>query len=724
MGWVGGCCALGVVLGLCDGAWGQATHSGPPTVDEARKSLWSVQPVRSPDVPKVKYVGWVRGPIDSFVLERLEEKGLKPAPGAGKVALIRRATYDLTGLPPTPDEVKSFVGDASPDAYEKVIDRLLGSPHYGEKWGRHWLDLVRYAESNSYERDNAKPNVWRYRDYVIRSLNEDKPYDEFVKEQLAGDEMPDAASKPDRVIATGFYRLGIWDDEPSDKLQARYEMLDDIVTTTGQVFLGLTVDCARCHNHKIDPIPQTDYYRLLAFFQNIRDYRNGGPGDEAPILSDPKDRESFERRTAERELRRKEVAELLTQAETDFRQILQGEKGPTTVPSSAVDLQRLLRTDGRRVLGAERYAKYLELRRERDRLATPDKGTEYALAVTENGSTAPESYVCLRGNANVRGATVQPGFPEVLGGVGDAVVPKPVAGAKTSGRRTVLANWIASIQNVMFARVMANRIWQYHFGKGIVRSPNNFGVQGDKPSHPELLDWLATEFERQGYHFKAMHKLIMTSSAYRMSCRADEKALAADPRNELLWRFDIRRLTSEEIRDSILAVNGTLNLTMFGPSVYPKIPREVLAGQSKPGNGWTTSNAKDSARRSVYVHVKRSLRVPLLENFDSAEPDRTCPVRFVTVQPTQALGMINGSFAQEEAAKLAARLKKEAGTDRASQVKLAWRLVASREASASEVSKSLGLMESLEKQDGASAEAAMNGFCLMMLNLNEFVYVD
>jgi hypothetical protein len=243
-------------------ASGQEKHSGPPTVEEARKSLWSVQPVGNPPIPIVKDNAWVHGPIDSFVLAKLEEKGFKPAPEAGKVALLRRATYDLTGLPPTPDEVKAFVEDSSVDAYEKVIDRLLASPHYGEKWGRHWLDLVRYAESNSYERDNAKPNVWRYRDYVIRSFNRDEPYDEFVKEQLAGDEMPDAATNPDRIIATGFYRLGIWDDEPSDKLQARYEGLDDIVTTTGQVFLGLTVDCARCHNPKIDPIPQTDYYRL------------------------------------------------------------------------------------------------------------------------------------------------------------------------------------------------------------------------------------------------------------------------------------------------------------------------------------------------------------------------------------------------------------------------------------------------------------------------------
>jgi hypothetical protein len=705
-------------------ASGQAARQGPPSVEEARKTLWSVQPVGEPVLPVVKDAAWAKGPIDAFILAKLEEKGLKPAPEAKRVALIRRATYDLTGLPPTPDEVKAFVGDPSSDAYEQLIDRLLASPHYGEKWGRHWLDLVRYAESNSYERDNAKPNVWRYRDFVIRSFNDDKPYDQFVKEQLAGDEMPDAVENPDRVIATGFYRLGIWDDEPSDRLQSRYDGLDDVVTTTGQVFLGLTVDCARCHNHKIDPIPQADYYRLLAFFQNIRDYRNGGPGDEAPILSGQDERLAYEKRLAERETRQKEIAGLIAQTEADFRQILQGEKGKLPADASAADVAKLMRSEGRRVLGPERFSQYQELRAEQTRLARGDAKGDYALCVTENGAKARETYVCLRGNANVRGATVQPGFPQVLGGMTDAVIPNPTAGAKSTGRRTVLANWIASKENVMFGRVMVNRIWQHHFGRGIVRSPNNFGVQGDRPTHPELLDWLAEEFERNGYHLKAMHRLIMTSSAYRMSDRADEKAMEMDPQNDLFWRFDIRRLTSEEIRDSILAVNGTLNPTMFGPSVYPKIPREVLAGQSKPGNGWTTSNAGDSARRSVYIHVKRSLRVPLLENFDAAESDRTCPVRFVTVQPSQALGMMNGSFAREEAEKLAERLKKVAGEDRAAQVKLAWKLVTCRDASEVEVRKSLGLMESLEKKDGATARAAMNAYCLMMLNLNEFIYMN
>ncbi|HWE92963.1 MAG TPA: PSD1 and planctomycete cytochrome C domain-containing protein [Tepidisphaeraceae bacterium] len=697
----------------------EPVRTGPPTVEEA-KSFWSFKPVQRPQVPAVHNAQWVRNPIDAFVLAKLEAKGMTPAPPADKVALLRRAYYDLTGLPPSPAEVDAFIADQSADAYEKVVDKLLASPHYGEKWGRHWLDLIRYGESNSYERDNPKPNVWRFRDYVIRSFNDDKPYDRFVKEQLAGDEMPEAAENADPVIATGFYRLGIFDDEPNDRLQARYDNLDDIVTTTGQVFLGLTVDCARCHNHKIDPIPQADYYRLLAFFQNINSFNNGGPGDEVPILP-AAGREAFELRQKERKDRQRQAYDAAEEMKKDFRQLISGEPGREKVSDAA--LPDLIRKEGKRVLGAERYAQYEKLRREVDSLGWDAGKTDMALCVTERGAQSPDTFICLRGNANVPGDKVVPGFLQVLGG-GDAVIPEPPKGAKTTGRRTVLANWVASTQNPLFARVMANRIFQYHFGRGIVRSPNNFGTQGDKPTHPELLDWLASQFVEGGWRMKPMHRLIMTSNAYRMSSRGDPAALAADPQNELFWRFDMRRLTAEEIRDSILALDGTLNLKMYGPSVFPHIPKEVMAGQSIPGRGWDESTADEAVRRSVYVHVKRSLQVPILQSFDTAETDRSCPVRFVTVQPTQALGMLNGSFIHGEARKLAARLKKEAGDDRAKQVALAWRLATSREATRQEVDRSMALIGSLENQDGATPDQAMDYFCLMVMNLNEFVYLD
>jgi cytochrome c553 len=714
--------ALAVALGVAVAAplrVGAAKNSSPDV--ESSRGFWSFRPVVRPEAPKVRDAAWVRNPIDAFVLAGLEEKGFAPAPAADKAQLLRRAYYDLTGLPPTPAEVDAFLADASPDAYEKVVDRLLASPRYGEKWGRHWLDLVRYAETNSYERDNAKPNAWRYRDYVIRAFNEDKPYDRFVKEQLAGDEMPEAATSADPVIATGYYRLGIWDDEPSDPVQHRYDGLDDIVATTGQVFLGLTVDCARCHDHKLDPIPQKDYYKLLAFFHNINPFKNGGPTDEAPAVMEGADREAFEQQIKELAKQREQLRGLVEEAELNFKQLLEGQPGRE--PVLLADLPDLLRKEGTRVLGEKRYNEYLDLRR-RLRASHFPKGAATALAVTEAGPKAPETFVHLRGNAHAPGAKVEPGFPEVLAASSPAI-PEPPPGAKSSGRRIVLANWIASAQNPIAARVMANRLWQFHFGRGIVRSPNNFGLQGDKPTHPELLDWLASEFVAQGWKMKAMHRLIMTSSAYRMaSFGGDARAAAADPHNDLLWRFDLRRLTAEELRDSILAVNGTLNAQMFGPSVYPPIPKDVLAGQSVPGKGWDTSAPDQAARRSIYVHVKRSLRLPILQSFDAAEPDTSCPVRFVTVQPTQALGTLNSEFLNQEAANFAARLKREAGDDPKKQVALALRLVTCRAPADAEIARGVGLIDALSKKEAAGPDVALKYFCLLALNLNEFVYVD
>ena len=408
------------------------------------RAHWAFQPVKEPPIPVVKNAAWVANPIDAFVLARLEAKGLSPNPPADKRQLVRRLYYDLTGLPPTPAEVEAFAADSSPGAYDALVDRLLDSPHYGEKWGRNWLDLVRYADTNSYERDDPKPNAWRYRDYVIRSLNADKPYDQFVREQLAGDELSDPA--PDSLIATGYYRLGIWDAEPADHELARYNELDDIVATTSQVFLGMTVDCARCHDHKIDPIPQKDYYKLLSFFQNINPYHNGGPTDELPIALDP------------------------AAQKADSQAVLEAKPNP-------------------------------------DRHHKKPVG-EMALCVTERGSVAPETFVLLRGNPQNKGEIVEPGFLAVLGDE-KAVIPTPSPEAKSTGRRTALANWIVAPGNPLTARVMVNRIWQYHFGRGIVRSPNNFGTQGDAPTHPELLDWLAAEFVKQGWRLKPLHRLIV-----------------------------------------------------------------------------------------------------------------------------------------------------------------------------------------------------------------------
>jgi len=386
------------------------------------------------------------------------------------------------------------------------------------------------------------------------------------------------------------------------------------------------------------------------------------------------------------------------------------------------EFSKLLQEEGRRTLGAEEFERYQKLQKELKDLKD-EPFPNQALAVTENGSSAPETFVLVRGNPQVKGDKVEPVFLEVLNAP-PPQIPTPAPGAKSSGRRTALANWITSPANQLTARVMANRIWQYHFGRGLVRSPNNFGVQGDRPTHPELLDWLASEFIAQGWRLKPMQRLIMTSSAYRMSSQGRDEALKRDPANDRFWRFDMRRLTAEEIRDSILAHSGALNLKMYGPGIFVDIPKEVTAGQSRPGSGWGQSPPDEQARRSVYIKVKRSLITPLLESFDLAETDRSTPVRFNTVQPTQALGMINGDFLNQQAEVLAARLRREAGDDVRRQVRLGLYLVTSRPPTEAEIKRGVGLIEAIRKADNAAPELALKYFCLMALNLNEMVYLD
>ena len=411
--------------------------------DPAQRLWWRKQ-LRRPAAPGDK--GCRLGPQSDRRIHSLEARSgwfASRAPAARQAhAHSPPRHHDLTGLPPTLAEIDAFARRINPpDAYEKLIDRLLASPHYGEKWGRHWLDLVRYAESNSYERDNPKPNVWRYRDYVIQAFNNDKPYDQFIREQLAGDEI--AGATDESRIATGFYRLGIWDDEPSDPEQARYDVLDDIVSTTGTVFLGLTVGCARCHDHKIDPFPQKDYYSLVAFFQNVTSFHNGGPTDEFPLLGSDENRIAYEQRTQQRDQRRKELTANIKQIEADFRQILSGNAAG---PVSEEDAVKRIAREGSRVLGAERFGQYRQYKQELAALQRPEAGQAMALCVSESGRRAPQTFVLMRGNAHVQGDQVEPAFPSICG-AGAASIPQPPAIAKTTGRRLVLANWIASKEN-------------------------------------------------------------------------------------------------------------------------------------------------------------------------------------------------------------------------------------------------------------------------------------
>ena len=698
-----------------------ATKKERVITDEERH-YWAYQPVKRPDVPAVKNKAWVRSPVDAFILAKLETKGLTPAVPADRLTLIRRATYDLTGLPPTPEAIDAFLNDKAPDAYEKLLDRLLASPQYGEKWGRHWLDLVRYAETNGYERDNPKPYAWRYRDYVIKSFNEDKPYDRFVKEQLAGDELPNRDA--DAVIATGYYRLGLWDDEPADHEQARYDEFDDLVATTGQVFLGMTLNCARCHDHKIDPIPQKDYYQILAFFRDVPRYSNDpntGPNSSLTDVSALQIRQKHEEETKKRDARRVELETALRQIEDEaIKKMPAEDQRATEGPERA----KVLRAKLKKYLTEEQNTAYTKLRTEMEGLKPKsDPGRVLALSVCNCLVNPPPTTVMMRGNPHAPGVRVEPGFPAVLN-LPAPKLPTPEKGAKSSGRRTVLANWIASPENPMTARVFVNRLWQHHFGRGIVASTNDFGKFGTPPTHPELLDWLADDFAQHGWQIKRMHKLLMMSSAYQMSAKANDADLKADPDNSLLWHFNMRRLTAEEVRDSMLAVSGKLNLKMGGPSVYPPIPKEVLAGQSVPGQGWPVSPPDEAARRSVYVHIKRSLLVPILTQHDQADTDSSCAVRFTTVVPTQALGLLNGQFSNEQAAALAERVRKETPGDLDAQIRRALRLTTGRTASAEEVKKDAAFVKRLQQKNKLSDQDAVRCYCLLLLNANEFVYLD
>ncbi|MFG0334193.1 MAG: DUF1549 and DUF1553 domain-containing protein, partial [Maioricimonas sp. JB049] len=585
--------------------------------------------------------------------------------------------------------------------------------------------LVRYAESNSFERDNPKPFVWKYRDYVIRSLNEDKPYDQFLLEQLAGDELDEVT--PETIIATGFYRLGLWDDEPADPLLAYYDGLDDIVATTSQGFLGLTMNCCRCHSHKLDPIPHEDYYRFMAFFRNVRHYgkRSDESVYEASIrsIATPQEQSEFQEEQAVYEARVSELRGLLDAVEETIRPHLKGgERDDFKRDSQRL---RVIRQHIGELITQEDFDQYARHRKEWTDLRNhPPKSGQQALCVKEDGAECPPTHVLLRGNPHVPGDVVEPAFPAVLSAPEPQIVPP--AHGESSGRRRALAEWIVDDSNPLAARVMVNRIWQWHFGRGLVRTANNFGLQGEAPTHPELLDWLAAEFVNRGWSIKSMHQLILNSNTYRMSSQARAEPLAADPQNDLLWRFDMRRLRAEEIRDSILAVNGSLTLgKMYGPSIYVKIPQAVLAGQSRPGQGWGETPLPDRNRRSVYIHVKRSLPVPILAAFDSADTDFTCPIRFATTQPTQALGMLNSDFLNEQAAAFADFLNRQVpdGTRR-TQVQVALQRTLQRKPNADEVQRGVELIERLQTQHQLDDTAALKYFCLMALNLNEFIYLD
>ena len=884
-------------------------------VADTDASWWANQPLQRPVVPNVNHTSWCTNDIDWFILAKLEAAGIEPAPQASRAALIRRATYDLTGLPPTPEAVATFVADESSDAWDNLLDQLLASDQYGVKWGRHWLDLVRYAETDGYERDRVKPGAWRYRDWVINAYNTDLPYDEFIVQQLAGDEIN--GRDFDSMVATGFLHLGIRDDEPTDPPRAIYDDLDGMLDVTCRATLGISMGCARCHDHKKDPLPQRDYYRMLSAFRGMKPYRSGfgnavrqdnfvrqlpvdfGNQDGTRLAQWIEDRAAT-RRDVERLVRRAVSSAGGSDAPDDLEVILgwpddeqcvhldfegdaklceAGLRGHALLVvdvDHAIEIERPVADDfsitvafrpdadgpgdgnepkwflgaglvdgeipgvvndfglswckGSRVAAGfgnpetfihspgghelgrwhvatvtrDRSSGDVALWVDGERVAEATAGTQALdasdtlhvgsmhtganafpgaidevrihsrvlrhneiLALHESpafGDSAGDlvaarlgmsgalahgalvsqrlglhrpvvevvptlaaipleggpldTFVLNRGNPDSEADQVELGTPQMLGGEAlHAIAPSH---GESSGRRLALANWIMQRDNPRTARVLVNRLWQHHFGRGIVPTPDEFGNLGLPPTHPDLLDWLAAEVLVDNWSRKAMHKLIMQSTAYRMDSTGPINAI--DPMNDLWHRFQPRRLTAEEVRDSMLMVCGDLNTELGGPSVYPPLPEAVLATASRPDSAWGESTPEQAARRSAFVHVKRSLRHPLLHALDQADTDTTCPVRFTTMPPTQSLIMLNADETNRYAHAFRKRLQSEEPSLQG-QYRRGLTLVTQKPPVPSDVDELMALHSELVT-GGLDEDTAMKYVCLTMLNLNAFVYVD
>jgi hypothetical protein len=710
---------------------------------------YGYRPLTRPAVPAIRNPqSEIRNPIDAFLLAKLAEKGLTFAPEAPRAVLLRRLTYDLHGLPPTPEEIDAFERDTAPDAYEKVVDRLLDSPRYGERWATFWLDLVRYAESDGFKADDPRPTAWRYRDYVIQSLNADKPYDRFVREQLAGDEL--YPNDPAARIATGYLRHYPDEYNAVNLEQRRYEILTDITDTTGSVFLGLTVGCARCHDHKFDPISQEDYFRLQAFFAAM--WPVDVPAvDQAKVEAYEKKRHAWEAETAElrHEMARlEEPARKSFMAKRRFRfppeyqailDIPEEQRTPLQKQIAAMALKQIDAPEAEVVksMKADVKDKWESLHKqmlERARPAPPPPPS--ALGMTDLPQ-APPTFRLKRGDWRKPGDEVAPGF---LSAIDDREADVKPTG-HTLGRRAALAEWLTKPDHPLTGRVMVNRLWQHHFSRGIVATPSDFGVQGDPPTHPELLDWLACEFAARGWGLKAMHRLMVTSQAYRQSSTPTPEALAQDPSNRLFSRMNRRRLEGEALRDSLLQAAGELNVTTVGgPSVYPELPSEL---KSSAKNWPVSKDAAERYRRSVYVGVRRNLRYPIFTAFDAPDASETCARRFTTTTAPQSLLLLNDNLIIDTGRTFAVRVLRDAGPDPTALIDHAFRLAVGRIPSGEErqdlrsfLDRQTALCRDLLRgpkpptppaapagTDPALALATAD-LCHALFNLNEFLYVD
>ena len=752
--------------------WIEQGASWPDTAEDVQitaGNLWSLKPVVRPGIPPVKNAEWVRNPIDAFVLYALEQHGMEPTLAAPPLEMARRASLDLTGLPLTLDELTRFEAEneKNPEqAYSDLIESLLASQHYGERWGRHWLDIVRYADSNGYEVDGEKPMAWKYRDYVIKSLNEDKPYDRFVLEQLAGDELKDATSET--VIATGFIRVGPWDAErgasvqPSEVLEELFNELDDRVSTTSQVFLGLTMGCARCHDHKFDPISTEDYYSLVAVFRSLTRERKGRSELTRPAVP-PKELKEKNAADADVTHLKSKIQELDAPLRVGLLEI-----GETKLPEDAVvafqvepdqrtdeQKQRVQRFQSKFDKVVEKALKNEELSRKylsdtalkeivdaRSKLIELQERFSYPQGyfLHESSPTAPDTHLLKRGNPTTPGKVVNPAVPAAITKrFGQEPPSFEEPDEFTSRRRISLAHWIVRKDNPLTTRVIVNRVWQYHFGEGLVRTPSDFGNRGAAPIHPELLDWLADWFVNEAdWSLKELHRLVMDSSTYRMGKQFNREYAERDPDNLGLWRFPYQRLEVEAIRDSMLAVSGQLNRQLYGPSMYPKIPEDALQSGYDPQGVWKEFDEKEASRRTIYAYLKRTLVVPFLDTLDFCDTTTSIGRRDITTVAPQALELLNGEFVNRQAAHFAKRLLREAGPEVGEQIVMAYRLALGRRPTADEqetlmefvASEASYILEQSAVEGGKnpsqeeSHRQALTQMCRILFNLNEFVYTD
>ena len=637
----------------------------------AERRHWAFQKRSKPVVPAFadpKDQAWGKGPLDAFILARLKKDSLAPSPAADRQTLIRRVSFDLTGLPPSPAQVAAFVKDRSPDAYAHLVDRLLASPHYGERWGQHWLDVVRFAETDGFEYDTHRRDAYRYRDYVIRAFNNDKPYDRFLVEQLAGDEI--APKEDETLIAAGFNRLGPLRKNAGNQevASSRNEVLTEMTNIVGSALLGVTLGCARCHDHKFDPFKQSDYYRMQGFFAAT--HENNVP------KATPEEEASWKAK--------------IDPIETEIKQTRLSMKGKKD---------------------DERQAIMKKLEELEDSKPEPPPSL---FSVKDDPEHRSEIRLLSRGDYQNKGDKVAMRPLGIL--LADNAPELPES---TEKPRAELARWLTDPENPLTARVMVNRIWEYHFGRGIVATPNDFGRMGERPTHPELLDYLANEFVAGGFSVKHVHRLILMSNTYRQaSGAANEK----DPDNKLLSKFHRRRLEAEEIRDAMLAAGGDINEKAGGPSVIVPIDAELVKALYKPSQWAPAKDPADYERRSVYLIAKRNLRLPFMEVFDAPDLQVSCPRRESSTHAPQALEMLNGTLANRQAKTLSQRLARDAGKSHRKQIDLAYELIAGRAPKPTELQLALKFLDTNSKSLGE--DPAREQFALAMFNLNAFLYVN